>query len=138
MSFNLPLIKTEFKVDVLIDTVLIPEKFFYNKVISLENNKIIGEFAVLIDSVELFLKNKREKVIKDSLGFENDSIICCLIFYFFYDTQPSQILNYLFHTISRYICVKWIVQEQTLATNLMNYFLSPINGWDTIVIVSGV
>lgn len=74
MSFNLPLIKTEFKVDVLIDTVLIPEKFFYNKVISLENNKIIGEFAVLIDSVELFLKNKREKVIKDSLGFENDSI----------------------------------------------------------------
>ena len=74
MSFNLPLIETEFKVDVLIDTVLIPEKFFYNKVISLENNKIIGEFAVLIDSVELFLKNKREKVIKDSLGFENDSI----------------------------------------------------------------
>ena len=74
MSFNLPLIKTEFKVDVLIDTVLIPEKFFYNKVISLENNKIIGEFAVLIDSVELFLKNKRERVIKDSLGFENDSI----------------------------------------------------------------
>ena len=61
MSFNLPLIKTEFKVDVLIDTVLIPEKFFYNKVTSLENNKIMGEFAVLIDSVELYLKKKRER-----------------------------------------------------------------------------
>ena len=53
------LIKPEFKVDVLIDTVLIPEKFFYNKVTSLENNNIMGEFAVLIDSVDLFLKKKR-------------------------------------------------------------------------------
>ena len=93
MSFNLPLIKPEFKVDVLIDTVLIPEKFFYNKVTSLENNNIMGEFVVLIDSVDLFLKKKRDRVIKDSLSFENDSIYRVISGY--YKRLNPKIINFL-------------------------------------------
>ena len=93
LSFNLPLIKTEFKVDVLIDTVLIPEKFFYNKVTSLENNNIMGEFAVLIDSVDLYLKKKRDRVIKDSLSFENDSIYRVISGY--YKRLNPKIINFL-------------------------------------------
>ena len=74
MNFNLPLIKTDFKYNLLVDTVLIPKKFFHSKFISLENNKIKGKLVVLTDSVDLFIKETTEMIVKDSLSFEKDSI----------------------------------------------------------------
>ena len=93
MSFNLPLIKNEFNIDVLIDTILVPKRFVYSKFNSLKNNKLIGKFAVLVDSVELFINKKREEVINDSLRFENDSIYKVVSRY--YKRLNPKIINFL-------------------------------------------
>ena len=74
MDFNLPLKKSAYKYDLLIDTISIPKKFIYFSNITLTNNNLKGKLFVLNDSVEFFIKNVSEKVYKDSLLFENDSI----------------------------------------------------------------
>ena len=82
LDFNLPLIKNEFKYDVLVDTLLIPKKFIYSSFKSIENNKIVGQFNIKVDSVLLFINKEKEKVIKDSLRFENDSIYSAVLKYY--------------------------------------------------------
>jgi hypothetical protein len=74
MDFNLPLKKSAYRYDLLIDTISIPKKFIYFSNITLTNNNLKGKLFVLNDSVEFFIKNISEKVYKDSLLFENDSI----------------------------------------------------------------
>ena len=74
MDFNLPLKKSAYTYDLLIDTISIPKKFIYFSNITLTNNNLKGKLFVLNDSVEFFIKNVSEKVYKDSLLFENDSI----------------------------------------------------------------
>ncbi len=74
MDFNLPLKKHTYKYDLLIDTIAIPKDFIYFNNITLKNNNIKGKLFVLNDSVDFFIKNISEKVFRDSLLFESDSV----------------------------------------------------------------
>ena len=74
LETNVPLNDYNYKSNFYIDTVKVPDYYFIDKKTKKNNNTVEGSLFVIIDSVNVFLKNLKEKITNDSLGFESDSL----------------------------------------------------------------
>ena len=74
LKTNIPLYNYLYKSDFYIDTVKVPSSFALDNYTKKNNGLIQGTLYVFYDSIEFFIKEKKENIKKDSSFFENDSI----------------------------------------------------------------
>ena len=74
LKTNIPLYNYKYKSAFYIDTVKVPSSFVLDNYTKKNNNLIQGSLYVLYDSIEFFIKEKKDQIKKDSAFFENDSV----------------------------------------------------------------